>query len=119
MGLTSSKPPPDNGVYYMIVIIILLIFIQNLKEKIEKEEKNVKTIVKSEFDKIIGLEYEKKNHDVINNVGKLTTDFVISSADYYHTETLLPKELRNYNEEYWSTRELCPSTLIFHLSLKK
>ena len=60
MGLTSSKPPPDNGVYYMIVIIILLIFIQNLKEKIEKVEKNVKTIVKSEFDKIIGLESVKE-----------------------------------------------------------
>ena len=68
--------------------------------------------------KITGLKINKKNHNVINNVGKLETDFVISSADYYHTETLLPKEFRNYDDEYWFKKELCPSTLIFHLSLK-
>ena len=84
MGLTSSKPPPDNGVYYMIVIIILLIFIQNLKEKIEKEEKNVKTIVKSEFDKIIGLESVKEEI-------KYYMDFIKNKKKYKAWGVKLPK----------------------------
>ena len=84
MGLTSSKPPPDNGVYYMIVIIILLIFIQNLKEKIEKEEKNVKTIVKSEFDKIIGLESVKEEI-------KYYMDFIKNKQKYKAWGVKLPK----------------------------
>ena len=55
MGSTPSKPPPENGVY-ILIILALLVFIVNLKDKIEKKEKNTKTKIKSGFDRIIGLE---------------------------------------------------------------
>ena len=47
-------------------------------------------------------------------------DAVIASADYHHIEQeLLPKKFRNYNEEYWNSRVLAPSCLIFYLGINK
>jgi len=34
-------------------------------------------------------------------------------------ETLLPKEFRNYNDKYWNSRTLAPSSLIFFLGVNK
>lgn len=45
-------------------------------------------------------------------------DAIIASSDYHHTETLLPKSLRNYKEEYWKTRTFAPSCLIYYLGIK-
>ncbi|AZA76393.1 phytoene desaturase [Chryseobacterium sp. G0186] len=45
-------------------------------------------------------------------------DAIIASSDYHHTETLIPKSLRNYNEEYWKTRTFAPSCLIYYLGIK-
>ncbi|KMQ61876.1 phytoene dehydrogenase [Chryseobacterium sp. BLS98] len=71
------------------------------------------------------------NHDVqkINTEnGKVTSitvdgqdyefDAVIASSDYHHTETLIPKSLRNYNDAYWKTRTFAPSCLIYYLGIK-
>ncbi|UWX61256.1 phytoene desaturase family protein [Chryseobacterium oranimense] len=71
------------------------------------------------------------NHDVqkINtengNVTSITVDgkdyefdAVIASSDYHHTETLIPKSLRNYNDAYWKTRTFAPSCLIYYLGIK-
>lgn len=46
-------------------------------------------------------------------------DAVIASSDYHHTETLLPKELRNYTEKYWEERTFAPSSLIFYLGINE
>lgn len=46
-------------------------------------------------------------------------DAVIASSDYHHTETLLPKSLRNYNEHYWQNRTFAPSCLIYYLGIKE
>ncbi len=46
-------------------------------------------------------------------------DVVIASSDYHHTETLLPKELRNYTEKYWEERTFAPSSLIFYLGINE
>jgi len=45
-------------------------------------------------------------------------DAVIASSDYHHTETLIPKSLRNYNDAYWKTRTFAPSCLIYYLGVK-
>lgn len=43
---------------------------------------------------------------------------VIASADYHHVEqTLLPKEYRNYNSNYWEKKTFAPSSLIFYLGV--
>lgn len=45
-------------------------------------------------------------------------DYVISSADYHHTETgLLAPQKRNYKDSYWDSRTMAPSSLIFYLGL--
>jgi phytoene desaturase len=45
-------------------------------------------------------------------------DAVIASSDYHHTETLISKSLRNYNDTYWKTRTFAPSCLIYYLGIK-
>ena len=55
----------------------------------------------------------KVNGKIINS------DIVLSGADYNHTEKLLPKNLRQYSEKYWSKRVLAPSSLLFYLGFDK
>jgi phytoene desaturase len=42
-------------------------------------------------------------------------DVVLSGADYHHTETLLPRDKRQYNEAYWKSRVFAPSSLLFYV----
>ncbi len=47
-------------------------------------------------------------------------DGIISGADYHHTEQhLIPAEFRKYSENYWDSRKLAPSSLIFYLGIGK
>ena len=44
----------------------------------------------------------------------------MSGADYHHVEQHLhPEKFRRYSEEYWNTRTLAPSSLIFYLGINK
>lgn len=50
------------------------------------------------------------------------TDFdaVVSSADYHFTEQkLLDENYRNYSANYWESRKLAPSSLIFYIGVGK
>ena len=52
--------------------------------------------------------------------GQFDCDAIISSADYHHTESkLLPKECRNYNDQYWDKKTFAPSCLIFYIGINK
>lgn len=47
-------------------------------------------------------------------------DYVVAGADYHHVEQqLLPETHRKYDEEYWDSRKLAPSSLIFYIGLNK
>ena len=46
-------------------------------------------------------------------------DFIINSCDYAHAETLLPKEFRNYTEDYWDKKTFAPSCLIYYLGINQ
>ncbi|HEU4608168.1 MAG TPA: phytoene desaturase family protein, partial [Chitinophagaceae bacterium] len=46
-------------------------------------------------------------------------DAVIASSDYHHTESLLPANLRNYDDQYWNGRTFAPSCLIYYLGLRE
>ena len=71
----------------------------------------------SNIDEII----TKKNYATgIKVNGKIiNSDIVLSGADYNHTEKLLPKNLRQYSEKYWSKRIMAPSSLLFYLGFDK
>ncbi len=55
-----------------------------------------------------------------SDVKFFTTDFVVASADYQHVENdLLPADMRRYSNDYWNSRILAPSCLIFYLGINK
>lgn len=57
---------------------------------------------------------------VICNAQKINADVIVSSADYHHTEQkLLKKEYRNYSEDYWRSRKMAPSCLMYYVGINK
>ena len=57
---------------------------------------------------------------VLTNDGIFETDVVVAGADYNHVETnLVEVEHRNYDDTYWNTRVMAPSSLLFYLGINK
>lgn len=54
----------------------------------------------------IGIRSNGRNH---------LADYIVSGADYHHSETLLDKKYRQYSEEYWEKRTYAPSSLLFYI----
>jgi phytoene desaturase len=47
-------------------------------------------------------------------------DVIVASADYHFVEQkLLPKAYRKYDEKYWESRVMAPSSLLFYLGINK
>lgn len=75
---------------------------------------------------IFHFNHEVKRINIINGKAASLTvedkdyefDAVIASSDYHHTETLIPKSLRNYNNTYWKNRTFAPSCLIYYLGIR-
>lgn len=58
--------------------------------------------------------------EVITSRNSYTPDYMISGADYHHTEQeLIPEEKRKYSSQYWDKRTMAPSSLLFYLGLDK
>jgi phytoene desaturase len=81
----------------------------------------------------LGVEF-KFNHDVttfeineneITNVvcsngEKFQADLVIGGADYHFIESkLVPEKYQSYNEKYWDSRVMAPSSLLYYVGLNK
>lgn len=82
------------------------------------KSKGVKFYFNSMVDKII-TEHDKVTSLTINS-GTFHCDGVIAAADYHHVESkLLSSHERNYTENYWDTRILAPSSLIFYLGINR
>ncbi|PWN64270.1 phytoene desaturase family protein [Chryseobacterium viscerum] len=65
--------------------------------------------INTENGKVVSVRIDGEDHDF---------DAVIASSDYHHTETLIPKSLRNYNNAYWKAKTFAPSCLIYYLGIK-
>jgi len=62
----------------------------------------------------------KSIKEVITSKRKIQADYVIASADYHHVEQkILPKAYRTYSEDYWKSRTMSPSSLIYYLGINK
>ncbi len=80
-------------------------------------ELGVKTQTNSPVDKI---EVDKNSATgLIINKEFVAFDFIISGADYHHTETLLDPQYKNYNEAYWEKKTFAPSALLFFVGFNK
>lgn len=61
---------------------------------------------------------DKKVSEVVTNLSRYAPDAVISTADYHHTEQILLSEKhRSYSVNYWETRTMAPSSLLFYVGL--
>ena len=49
----------------------------------------------------------------------IDADYVLSGADYVHTESLLEEKYRQYSEAYWEKKTFAPSSLLFYLGFDK
>jgi len=50
---------------------------------------------------------------------KIDSDFVLSGADYHHSESLLDHQYRQYSEKYWNKKVFAPSCLLFYVAFDK
>jgi phytoene desaturase len=68
---------------------------------------------------VTGLEIENSNITRIHAGDKTyTADVVVGSADYHFIEqNLLPESHRGYSEQYWESRKMAPSALMYYLGL--
>jgi len=64
-----------------------------------------------------------KNRQVTGVIAKgksHTADYVVSGADYHHTEQkLLDSNERNYDSNYWDSRTMAPSSILYYVGLDK
>lgn len=67
------------------------------------------------------IHLEGNNVKSVSTVGhEWKADAVIGAADYHFIETsLLPPRARSYSEEYWNTRVMAPSCLLYYVGLNK
>ncbi|MEQ8925400.1 MAG: phytoene desaturase family protein [Fulvivirga sp.] len=57
---------------------------------------------------------------IIINGKLLEYDYVVGGADYHHVEQqLLEPKYRMYDEKYWDSRAMAPSSLIYYLGVNK
>ena len=47
------------------------------------------------------------------------SDYVVSGADYHHSETLLDQKYRQYSEKYWDKRTFAPSSLLYYVGFNR
>ncbi len=56
---------------------------------------------------------------VHSNHSSYEADYVVAGADYHHVETaLLHESQRSYTPEYWNSRTLAPSSLLYYVGVK-
>lgn len=62
----------------------------------------------------------KRTSKIVTAKNTYTPDVVISGADYHYTESvLLPEAYRSYTENWWNSRTMAPSCLIFYVGLSR
>jgi len=78
---------------------VTILFNANV-QKIEVENNSIKTILVND-----------KKHSF---------DYVVSSADYHHTDqNLLGDQHASYSKKYWNSRKLSPSCLLYFIGINK
>ena len=97
---------PKDGMYSIVKGMVRLAESLGVKIHLDSPVKEILL----ENKKAVGIKIDGKN---------IFSDIVLSGADYHHTETLLPKDLRAYSEAYWDKKTFAPSSLLFYVGLNK
>jgi phytoene desaturase len=78
----------------------------------------------------VGIRYNQEVQEIVVEQGHATgvrtatgfvaADAVVAGADYHHVEQhLLKPEYRHYSPQYWDTRTMAPSSLLFYLGVNR
>ena len=98
---------PKGGIYKLIEAMVDIAKKNNVNLKTNSEVSNI--IV--ENGKAVGVK--------LANGEEMRADYVVSNADYEHTENkLLEAEHREHSAEYWDKRVLAPSAFIMYLGVE-
>lgn len=98
---------PMGGMYQIVAGMVKL-----------AQEKGVTFRFNQEVQQIEVQNYQAKK--VITKTDTFNADIVVAGADYHHVEQkLLAPEFRNYSQNYWDSRVMAPSSLIFYLGINK
>lgn len=63
---------------------------------------------------------ENAIRSIQTNYGSFEADIVVNSADYHFFEQkILPKTHRLYNQKYWESRVMAPSSLLYYVGVNK
>jgi len=82
------------------------------------EELGVKIKLNTEVTKI-NID-NKQAQSIETTQGIIEADFIIAGADYQHVDQQLVDEShRNYDEKYWGSRAMSPSSLLFYIGANK
>jgi phytoene desaturase len=76
------------------------------------------------------IQYNQEVQEIVVEQGRATgvrtangfvaADAIVAGADYHHVEQLLLKlEHRHYSPQYWDTRTMAPSSLLFYLGVNR
>jgi phytoene desaturase len=93
---------PKKGMYSVVLAMETLA--KELDVTFKTNANVTKILVKNKS--AVGITVNKENH---------YCDFVLSGADYHHSETLLDQEHRAYSESYWEKKTFAPSSLLFYV----
>lgn len=98
---------PKGGMYKVVEGMVTL-----------AEQLGVNFVASANVEEII-VDKTSKVEAIIINGKRLETDLVLSGADYAHTESLLPENVRQYSKDYWNKRVFAPSSLLFYVGFDK
>lgn len=83
------------------------------------EDLGVKFVFNAEVQEIATKQHAASGV-LLANGDFMPADAVVAGADYHHVEQhLLPKRYRRYDESYWDTRTMSPSSLLFYVGVNR
>ena len=98
---------PMGGMYRIVEALVAVAEAQGVEILTGNEVQHISV----ERGKVTGVQTES---------GFYQADLVVGSADYNHVEQkLLQKEYRQYSPQYWESRVMAPSSLLFYLGVNK
>ncbi|WP_290794878.1 phytoene desaturase family protein [Flavihumibacter sp. UBA7668] len=98
---------PKGGMYSIVDAMYQLAIEQGVEFRFNEEVKKI-TLNQSS---VTSVQTEKAAY---------LADAVIGGADYHHIETsLLPSSHRSYSDQYWDSRVMAPSCLLYYVGLNK
>jgi len=124
LGATAQKTPALYSLMNYGDMILGTWYPKNgMYSVVEGFEKLARSLgVKFSFDEEVkAFEYGNKTvKAVVTDKRTVNADYVVASADYHHVEQkILPAQYRMYDEKYWDSRTMSPSSLIYYLGVNK